>query len=161
MIKNPARRGFFYCRFENIQKNFTFIQKISIMELTYICPHCKGAINAKRNIILAARSVKEKDNKGLVLLHEEIGNYAVAISSTLKVDSGDEVDFSCPICHSSLNSPKGDSLASFIRIENNEESNIVISRIYGERCTFQIDDKKKIKSYGESVSKFVDPEWFL
>ncbi len=131
------------------------------MELTYLCPHCKGAINAKRNIILAARRVEDKDNKGLVLLHEEIGNYTVAISSTLKVDTGDEVDFNCPICHSSFNSPKGEALASFIRVENGEESNIVVSRIYGERCTFQIDDKKKVKSYGESVSKFVDPDWFL
>lgn len=131
------------------------------MELIYKCPHCNASINAKRNIILAAVKTSDKTNKGLVLLHEEIGNYTVAISSSLKIDSGEEVDFYCPVCHASLNSEKGNSLASFTRIENGDESSIVISRIYGERCTFQIDDKKKVKSYGESVSKFIDPEWFL
>ena len=131
------------------------------MELTYLCPHCRGALNAKRNIILAARCVKDKENKGLVLLHEELGNYTVAMSSTLQAETGDEFDFNCPICHSSLNSPQGQALASIVQIANGEESNIVMSRIFGERCTFQIDDKKKVRSYGESVSKFVDPDWFL
>ena len=146
--------------FHSIREKCKFIKKI-IMELTYLCPHCRGALNAKRNIILAARCVKDKENKGLVLLHEELGNYTVAMSSTLQAETGDEFDFNCPICHSSLNSPQGEALASIVQIANGEESNIVMSRIFGERCTFQIDDKKKVRSYGESVSKFVDPDWFL
>ena len=62
------------------------------MRLIYTCPHCKAAINAKKNIILAASLVDQKENKGLALLHEEMGNYTVALSSTLKVDVGDVVD---------------------------------------------------------------------
>ena len=95
-------------------------------------------------------------------LHEKIGNYTVAMSSTLDIKSGEEVDFFCPVCSESLNNEKGENLASFIRVdEAGEESTIVISRIYGERCTFQVDDKKRIKSYGESVKKYLNPEWFL
>jgi len=130
------------------------------MHLKYLCPHCKGAINAKRNIILSAESKKNRSKKGLILLHEEIGNYTVAMTDTIDLNSGDVVDFFCPVCHASLNTPQGDHMANLIRVEpNGDESNIVISRVFGERCTFQIDDRKKVKSYGDSMGKFVDPDW--
>ena len=130
------------------------------MHITYLCPHCKGAINAKRNIVLAAESKKNRSQRGLVLLHEDIGNYTVAMSETLELSSGDVVDFFCPLCHCSLTTPQGDNMAYFTRVEpNGDESNIVISRVFGERCTFQIDDRKKVKSYGDSMGKFVDPDW--
>lgn len=132
------------------------------MTVNYICPHCRSALNAKKNIILVGKIPHEKNNKGLVLLHEEIGNYTVATSPTLIVDTGDEVDFHCPVCGYLLNSVKAENMASFIRVDDiGDETTIVISRIYGERCTFQLDDKKKFKSYGESVQKYLDPEWFL
>lgn len=130
------------------------------MHIKYLCPHCKGAINAKRNIVLAAESNKNRNNRGLVLLHEEIGNYTVAMSETLDLNSGDVVEFFCPLCHYSLATPQGDNMAYFTRVDpNGDESNIVVSRVFGERCTFQIDDRKKVKSYGDSMGKFVDPDW--
>lgn len=130
------------------------------MEISYLCPHCKGAINAKKNIILSVSSADKQI--GLALLHEEIGNYTVALSPTLKINSGDIVDFFCPICHAELNTSKGDNLARFLRIDDNgSEASVVISREYGERCTFTLDDHKKVKTYGESVRKYLDPEWFL
>lgn len=130
------------------------------METTYLCPHCRGAINAENSIILSA---KTKDNKiGLVLLHEELGNYSVALSSSLSVEEGEVVDFFCPICHACLNIMKGDDLAKYIRLEDGlKESYIVISRKYGERITFRVDENKKIDSYGDKISRFIDPEWFL
>ena len=130
------------------------------MDIVYLCPHCRGAINAKRNIILSTKSFGNKT--GLALLHEEIGNYTVALSPSLKVNTNEIVDFFCPVCHASLNTTKGDNLARFLRVDElGNESNVIISRKYGERCTFTIDDQKKVKSYGESVRKFVDPEWYL
>ena len=132
------------------------------MHLIYKCPICKASINAKKNIILAVRTEQDKENKGLALLHEEIGNYTVAMSASLKIKSGDLVDFFCPVCGISLNSSKEDNLASFIREdESGGESTIYISRVYGERCTFQVDDKKRIRSYGDSVRQFMNPEWFI
>ena len=130
------------------------------MEVAYLCPHCRGAINAGNNIILSAKTKKKR--VGLVLLHEEIGNYSVTLSSTLQVEEGETVDFFCPICHACLNVMKGDSLAKFIRIENStRECYIIISRKYGERITFTVDVNKKVESYGEKLSRFIDPEWFL
>jgi hypothetical protein len=130
------------------------------MQIKYLCPHCKGAINTKRNIILSAESKEDRSKRGLVLLHEEIGNYTVAMTGTIDLNPGDVVDFFCPVCHASINTPLGENMANLIRVEpNGDESNIVISRVFGERCTFQIDDRKKIKYYGDSMGKFIDPDW--
>ena len=131
------------------------------MRLTYKFRHCQSAINAKKNIILTAQGPGSRDNRGLALLHEEIGNYTVAMSATLEVNTGDVVDFLCPVCNENLVSDKNKEMAHFIRVDEiGEETTIYISRTYGERCTFQVDDKKQMRSYGDSVKKFLDPEWF-
>jgi len=130
------------------------------MEVTYLCPHCRGAINANNNIVLSAKS--NKNNLGLALLHEEIGNYSVSLSASLTVEPGEIVDFYCPICHKCLNVKKGDSLARYIRLENGiSESFIIISRVYGENITFKVDKHKQVETYGKSISRYIDPEWFL
>ena len=130
------------------------------MEATYLCPHCRAAINDENHIILSAES--EKDFKGLVFLAREIGDYSVTHSSTLDIGPGEVVDIYCPVCHESLNTPQAENLASYIRIEKDlKESRIVISRKYGEKITFKIAEDKEVESFGESISRFVDPEWYL
>jgi hypothetical protein len=130
------------------------------MEVTYLCPHCRYAINADKNIVLSARMSKK--NRGLVLLHEEIGNYTVSMSPSLTVKEGEVVDFFCPICRKCLNLEKGEHLARYIRLsENGEESYIIISRQYGEKITFKVDKDKQVESFGESLSRYIDPDWFL
>ncbi len=130
------------------------------MKVTYLCPHCRSAINADNNIILSAKC--SKNNRGLILLHEEIGNYTSTHSSTLQVEDGDTVDFFCPVCHESLNVPFKDNLARYTRVDEDlKESFIIISRKYGEKITFKVSDKKKVESYGEKISRFIDPDWFL
>lgn len=130
------------------------------MDTTYLCPHCRGAINAMGHIILTARA-KEK-HAGLVLLHEEMGNYASVHSATLEVEPGDIVDFFCPLCHEKLNTTRGEHFAHFLRVdESGKESRIVISRKYREQATFRIEDGRAVESYGESARKYMDPEWFI
>lgn len=130
------------------------------MEVTYLCPHCRGAINAASNIILSAKTGTNK--VGLILLHEEIGNYTSSSSASLSIKKGEVVDLFCPICHESLNIPVKDSLAKYIRIDESlKESFIIISRKYGEKVTFKVDENKQIETFGEKLSRFIDPEWFL
>ncbi len=130
------------------------------MKITYLCPHCRSAINAGSNIILSAKTIT--DQTGLILLHEEIGNYSSELSASLTIEKGEVVDIFCPVCHESLNIPNKDSLAKYIRIDDNcNECYIIISRKYGEKITFKVDEKKQIESYGEKLSRFIDPEWFL
>ena len=133
--------------------------KIKKMEITYLCPHCRAAINADNNIILSAKS---SNNEGLILLHEEVGNYSSTHSSTLRVKEGEVVDLFCPVCHESLNIPHKEDLAKYIRIDGDlKESVIVISRKYGEKITFKVKDNKEVESYGDKISRFIDPDWFL
>lgn len=130
------------------------------MKVTYLCPHCRGAINAGNNIIFSAKTSSNK--VGLILLHEEIGNYSSESSSSLTVEDGEIVDLFCPVCHENLNIPIKDSLAKYIRIDDDlKESFIIISRKYGEKITFKVDENKQIESYGEKLSRYIDPEWFL
>ena len=130
------------------------------MKITYLCPHCRAAINADNNIILSAK--KDSKNKGLILLHEEIGNYSSISSPSLQIEEGEVVDIFCPVCHESLNIPFKEDLARYIRIDENlKESFIIISRRYGERITFKVEDNKHVESYGEKLSRFIDPDWFL
>ena len=130
------------------------------MKATYLCPHCRAAINADNNIILSAK--KTPKNIGLILLHKEIGNYTSTHSASLDVEEGDVVDIFCPVCHESLNIPFKDSLARYIRIDEDlKESFIIISRKYGEKITFKVDHNKRVESYGEKISRYIDPDWFL
>ncbi|MCD4695614.1 MAG: hypothetical protein K8S16_05165 [Bacteroidales bacterium] len=130
------------------------------MNVTYLCPHCRGAINAGNNIILSAKTSTKQ--VGLILLHEEIGNYSSISSASLSIKKGEVVDVFCPVCHESLNIPNKDSLAKYIRIDDNcNECFIIISRKYGENITFKVDENKQVESYGEKLSRFIDPEWFL
>ena len=130
------------------------------MEVTYLCPHCRGAINAANNIILSATTSANK--VGLILLHEEIGNYTSSSSSSLTINKGEVVDLFCPVCHKSLNIPGKDALAKYVRIDNNcKECYIIISRKYGEKITFKVSENKHVETFGEKLSRFIDPDWFL
>ncbi len=130
------------------------------MKVTYLCPHCRGAINAGNNIILSAKTKSKK--VGLILLHEEIGNYSSELSASITVEKGEIVELFCPVCHKSLNISNKDSLAKYIRVDDNcTECYIIISRRFGERITFKVNEKKQVESYGEKISRFIDPEWFL
>ena len=130
------------------------------MEVTYLCPHCRAAINAGNNIILSAKTNSNK--AGLILLHEEIGNYTSELSSSLIVEEGEIVDLFCPVCHKSLNIPIKDALARYLKIDENlKECHIIISRKYGEQITFKVNDNKEVETYGEKLSRFIDPDWFL
>ncbi len=130
------------------------------MKVTYLCPKCRGAINAANNIILSAKT--STNTVGLILLHEEIGNYTSTLSSSLTIEKGEVVDLFCPVCHESLNIPIKDALAKYIRIDEDlNESFIIISRKYGEKITFKVDENKHVEAYGEKLSRYIDPEWFL
>ncbi len=132
------------------------------MKAKYLCPFCKVVLNIKGNVILAVRNFKDIDNKGLVLLHEEIGNYTCEISDSLDIAIGDMVKFYCPVCMENLDIEKGENLAGITHIDHNgRKSTIVFSRVYGERSSFQVHDDTKITSYGEKMSKYIDPEWFI
>lgn len=130
------------------------------MKATYICPHCRGTINAGNHIVLSAKTQSEKI--GLILLHERLGCYKNILSASLTIEKGEVVDLLCPICHECLNIKDKEFSAKYIwKDQGDEEFDIIISRVYGEEITFKVDKNKKVVSYGEMISRYIDPEWFI
>ena len=129
------------------------------METNYLCPHCRGILNIKGDIILSAQN--SKNEVGLLLMHPEIGNYTMTKNATFELEFGEKITFYCPICHGCLDTQKHNNLANLLLVSvDRKESFVVFSKIYGEKATYHIKDKK-VLSYGEHCKKYADPEWFL
>ncbi len=127
------------------------------MKAKYLCPNCKKTINVDEDIILLGKN--SKGEKGLILLHTELGNYSSKISDHCFCEKGDLIDLFCPICSESLNYEFKMSYANLIKVEDKERI-VIFSRKFGEQRTFKIEGEK-VTSYGEHAIKFTDPEWFL
>lgn len=129
------------------------------MRAYYLCPHCKGILNAKDDIILSAEN--SKGEKGLLLLHPDIGNYSSSKSKDFHIDKGDKLSLFCSICHSNLDSKKHENFAQIQLLDaDHQESTVIFSKIYGEKVTHKVDNSN-VLSYGEHCKRYSDPEWFL
>jgi len=129
------------------------------MKTKYLCPHCKSTISIQEDIILTAKN--SRNEKGIVLLHTDIGNYTSKKSPGFEVDYNEEIEFFCPICSKNLEYKFKLGLVCLLLIdEDNKESKVIFSKVYQQKCTYRIIDKE-IYSYGECAKKFSNPEWFL
>lgn len=126
----------------------------------YLCPSCKGHLNVNESIVLIIKD--QKGNQGITFLHTELGNYTSQMSSSLNIKKGDPIEFYCPYCHANIEFYKEKSnLAKLTRLDSNKkETQVIFSKIYGEECTYHIEEKD-IKTYGLHAVKYMDPEWFL
>jgi uncharacterized protein YbaR (Trm112 family) len=126
----------------------------------YLCPSCLTALNVDNDVVLKAKN--DLGQKGLVFLHSELGNYTTKFSSGFTIVVGDQVTLFCPVCHHNLTSLRNNKLASFIMVdEADRQSVIVFSKIYGERCTFKVEDNKVQESFGEHTGLYNNPDWFM
>ena len=108
------------------------------MAVEYLCKVCRGHLNVKTSIVLAATKTNNARG-GLVFLNPEIGNYTTTTHASFKIEEGSEYLYTCPICHSQLNSAKYSHLVRIIMIdEAGKEFNIYFSGIAGEKCTYKI-----------------------
>lgn len=131
------------------------------MKTKYICPVCGGVLNVNDNVVLIAQNAHGE--KGLVFLHTELGNYQSQISSSLVVKEGDFVDFLCPYCHSNIDYHKEKSALAMLMLvdQKGRKSKVLFSKVYGEECTHELNEDNSIKTYGECLKKYMDPEWYL
>lgn len=108
------------------------------MAVEYLCKICRGVLNVKTSIILAASKVNSS-KRGLILLNPELGNYTTTTHPTFRIEEGAEYIYTCPICHSQLNSAKYPHLVRILLVdEEGKEFNIYFSGIAGEKCTYKI-----------------------
>ena len=107
------------------------------MAAEYLCKVCRGHLNVKTSIVLAAQKANSSV-RGLVFFNPELGNYSVTTHSSFPIREGEEYIYTCPICNSQLNSAKYPHLVRIILIDNRKEFNIYFSGIGGEKCTYKI-----------------------
>ena len=117
----------------------------------YLCKACRGHLKVKTSIVLAAQKVNTPQ-RGLIFLNPEIGNYITTTHPSFQVKEGEEYLYTCPICHSQLNSAKYNHLVRIIMIDDNgKEYNIYFSGIAGEKCTYKIRGNKVEEKSGPDV----------
>ncbi len=130
------------------------------MKTKYLCPHCEEALNVDNDIVLKAKN--NSGRKGIVFLHTLLGNYNSRFSAEFTITEGEKVKFYCPLCNSNLTNLKNERLAYFTMIDGDDKKfTVVFSKIYGEKCTYVIQETEVIKSYGDQLNIYTNPDWFL
>jgi len=114
-------------------------------------------MNIGSSLVFSAKS--PENEKGLVFLDTELGSYTKTTHPDFKLNEGIEYKFYCPVCHAKLNKEDNPNLVKVhMTDENGKESEINISNIIGEHCTYKIEDKKA-EAFGpdaERYSKYID-----
>ena len=124
------------------------------MKFDFLCPKCKGHLRVGDNIIFTAKT--KGWNGGLVLLHAELGNYAVENHPSFKFEEGQHIDFYCPLCQYKLTSSKHENLAMILmKDQSGEEFEVYFSQIAGEQSTFKLVGES-MEVYGEHTTKYLD-----
>lgn len=123
------------------------------MAVEYRCKTCRGVLNVKTSIILSATKIIGL-KRGLILLNPELGNYTAVTHPSFKIETGEEYIFTCPICHSQLNSSKYNHLVRIIMVdESGKEYDIYFSDIGGEKCTYKVG-ASTIEKKGPDAEKY-------
>ena len=124
------------------------------MSQHFICPRCKGYLNVGDHIILSA----ESNNKtpGLILFNPELGNYTTIKNPNFITKEGEKYEFFCPLCHQKLAADIHVNLSHILMIdENNNEYQILFSKIAGEKSTYKIIGESA-EIYGDHHSNYID-----
>jgi len=122
------------------------------MAVEYLCKVCRGHLNVKTSIILAAAKLSDRSMRGLVYLNPELGNYTSTTHPSFEIREGEEYIYTCPICGAQLNSMKYLHLVRILmKDDDGKEFNIYFSGIAGEMCTYKIRGNKIEESKGPDV----------
>ena len=105
----------------------------------FICPKCEGHLKVGDYLIFATRAANKQ--KGLLMLHPELGNYTSIKHPTYQFDKGEELEFFCPICHASLTSDINKNLVQVQMIDpDKKEHSIYFSKIAGEYSSYKVSN---------------------
>ena len=115
------------------------------MDNHYLCPHCRGHLRVGEYIIFKIRNKRRE--KGLLLLHPEIGDYTSIKHPELNFREGERIDFFCPICLQSLDAAMDENLVHVIMTDvQHKEHEVYFSRITGERSTYKKSEQDVLET---------------
>ena len=125
------------------------------MKNEYICPYCRGNLKIDNDIIFAIRT--QNQQRGILMVNPELGNYRYRKHPDLEVKDGDQLETFCPMCHSNLKAiDVNRHLAEVILIdEDGDEYQIYFSEIVGEHVTFKIKDAD-MESFGDDSEGYIN-----
>lgn len=131
------------------------------MKKSYLCPACKSHLKLRDKVILTV--FKNEQQRGLILLSPEIGNYEITYhSESTGLIKGDKVEVFCPVCAANLDA--GEKYKNLVRLimidENGKKSDVYFSKTIGEKATYKITDKK-VQSFGEDSHNYNYWGYFL
>ncbi len=107
----------------------------------YYCPMCNASLVVDNNLVLAVKS--EDNEKGIVFLNPEVGNYDIKTNPEFKVEQGKEYEFFCPACHFNLNDDEKGHLVKVFMVDGDKEFEVYFSNLGGEKATYQVDKRDK------------------
>jgi hypothetical protein len=123
-----------------------------MMDNQYLCPQCRGHLRVGEYIIFRIRNSRRE--KGLLLLHPEVGNYTSIKHPQFRLAEGERMDFFCPICLQSLDADLDENLVHVVMIDKSKtEQKIYFSRIAGEKSTYKVSDEG-ITACGEHSHRY-------
>ena len=113
------------------------------MKRTYFCPHCGATLNPNVKIVLTA---VHGDERGLILLSPQPGNYKSIIPPELTLEVGDLLELYCPVCNADLATSPTIARVDF-RFSTGTEGSVSFSRRYGEHATYLVSEDQ-VRTYG-------------
>ena len=120
----------------------------------FICPGCNSHLNVGEDLIFSAES--EDGRKGLILLHSELGNYAVKYNPNFEVPEGMKFEFYCPVCNKPLATDINANLSKVIMVDPQQQQyEVFFSKIAGEKSTYCLVGEN-VSIYGEDSGNYVD-----
>ncbi len=127
------------------------------MAFRYHCPHCRGLLNPGTKVIFV---IERGQDRGLLLLSPELGDYAVVLAESFPLVPGSIYDFRCPICHHDLTSAVNRNLVEILwREPDGSESRVDFSRVAGEHATF-VCGPQGMRSFGEHAERYESVNFF-
>ena len=118
----------------------------------FVCPKCKEHIRIGDNIIFKVKNSSKQS--GLLLLSPHIGNYTSLKHPSFEIQTGESLEFYCPICNTSLISDIHKNLAHVILLDKSEEGHdVYFSQVVGEHSTFETDGES-VHVAGEDAGRY-------
>jgi len=110
------------------------------MENHYLCPHCRGHLKVGDYIVFKIRNTLRE--KGLLLMHPEVGNYTSIKHPQFHFKEGERIDFFCPLCMNHLDAAIDENLVHVLMIDQKgTEHEVYFSRIAGEKSTYKVSEE--------------------
>jgi len=118
----------------------------------FLCPKCREHIRIGDNIIFKIKNSKKQS--ALMLLSPQIGNYTSIKHPSFEIQTGEHLEFFCPLCNAPLMSDIHKNLAHVIlQEESGKCSDVYFSQIVGEQSTFTTNGEM-LRATGNDAGRY-------